>query len=215
MIDFIKGQVVHKEVDYIVIEANAIGYRVFVANPLAYNDVEANTVVFIHYHVREDAILLYGFGSRAEQALFRRLIEVSGIGPRVAIGILSRSHPDDLVAAIRHENLAALTKLPGVGNKTAQRIILDLKDKLHDFTWPANGSSSAIGDNTADATAIRATSSVKVWDEARDGLLSLGYTDAELERTWQQIKSQIQPEDTIDLVMKLALKILYQAGRTR
>src|SRR5690606_2872918 len=89
--------------------------------------------VHVHYHVREDAILLYGFESREQKQLFRKLIDVTGIGPKVALGLLSAGAPEALVQAIQQENYSYLTKLPGVGKKTAQRIVLDLKDKLGDL----------------------------------------------------------------------------------
>ncbi len=131
MIDFVRGWIAHREMDYIVVDVNGVGYRVFVANPYApqLNDSEEVTL-FIHYSVREDAHLLYGFITREEQWLFRRLLEVTGIGPRVAMGVLAGGRPEAVIAAIQQENLAFLTKLPGIGRKTAQRIVLDLKDKL-------------------------------------------------------------------------------------
>ena len=86
--------------------------------------------IYTHHHVREDAILLFGFATREEQRLFRKLLDVSGIGPKVALGILAGGRPEAIAAAIRQENVAFLTKLPGIGRKTAQRMILDLKDKL-------------------------------------------------------------------------------------
>lgn len=130
MIDFLRGQVVHLETEYIVLDVHGVGYRVFCPNPYAFAKTEGPVTVYTHHHVREDAMQLFGFPTREEQRLFRKLIEVSGIGPRVALGILGGGTPDHVVSAIYQENISFLVKLPGIGKKTAQRMILDLKDKL-------------------------------------------------------------------------------------
>src|SRR5690606_7363492 len=114
MIDFLKGKVCHYEANYVVLDVQGIGYRVF--NPQPYTITKDDEVtLYTHYHVREDAVLLFGFLTRDEQSLFRRLIEVSGIGPRVALGILSGGTPQAVVAAIQSEDISFLTKLPGIG----------------------------------------------------------------------------------------------------
>ncbi|KAF4321958.1 hypothetical protein G195_004852 [Phytophthora kernoviae 00238/432] len=132
-------------------------------------------MVYTHHHVREDAMLLFGFATREEQKLFRKLIEVSGIGPKVALGILAGGTPDHVVTAIYQENLTFLTKLPGIGKKTAQRMILDLKDKLDGF----GAATYATG---LFAPPSEEAGSGSAWDEAREGLKALGYTDSELDK---------------------------------
>src|SRR5690606_1770683 len=92
MIDFLRGKVAHREPEYVVLDVHGVGYRVFCPNPYALAD-EGETTLYIHHHVREDAILLFGFPTREEQSLFRKLLEVSGIGPKVALGILSGGRP--------------------------------------------------------------------------------------------------------------------------
>lgn len=203
MIDFVRGQVAHLESDYVVLDVQGIGYRIYCPNPYVFAAMnDQATTVYTHHHVREDAILLYGFPTREEQRLFRKLIEVSGIGPRVALGILSGGQPDHVVAAIQQENISFLTKLPGIGKKTAQRMILDLKDKLDGlggpslFDEPVNMKETDGGMNPG-------------WPEAREGLKALGYTDAELDRVWQQLKDSVTPAEEVDSVMKKALKLLY------
>lgn len=203
MIDFLRGPVVHLENEYVVMDVNGVGYRVFCPNPYAIAKNTGEVMVYIHHHVREDAIQLFGFPTRDEQKLFRKLIEVSGIGPRVALGILSGGSPEGVIAAIYQENITFLTKLPGIGKKTAQRMILDLKDKL-----------DGIGDSIM-ATGLFApiesssVSSGEVWPEVREGLKALGYTETELDRIWQTLKHEVFPEDSADSVMKRALKMLY------
>lgn len=205
MIDFLRGKVAHREPDYAVIDVNGVGYRVFCPNPYALSDKSDDITVYIHHHVREDAILLFGFGSREEQSLFRRLIDVTGIGPKVALGILSGGRPEAVVAAIQQENVAFLTKLPGIGKKTAQRIILDLKDKL--------GAVSSGFDDRAMTAALQETRAAAgatgAWAEAKEALLALGYTEAEADRAWQSVKPKAKEDDSPDALVKLALQALY------
>lgn len=204
MIDFLRGPVVHLEQEYVVLDVQGVGYRVFCPNPYAFAKQEGPVTVYIHHHVREDAIQLFGFPTREEQKLFRKLIEVSGIGPRVALGILSGGTPDHVISAIYQENLTFLTKLPGIGKKTAQRMILDLKDKLDGLgTIPFQTGLFAIEEETV----IGETS----WQEARDGLKALGYTEAELDRVWLTLKKEGAEASSVDVLMKKALKLLYIA----
>lgn len=201
MIDFLRGQVAHLENEYIVLDVNGVGYRVFCPNPFAFAKTEGTVTVYTHHHVREDAMLLFGFPTREEQKLFRKLIEVSGIGPRVALGILGGGTPDTVVSAIYQENISFLVKLPGIGKKTAQRMILDLKDKLEGFgSGVINTGLFAIHDSGPDDGSA--------WAEAREGLKALGYTDGELDKVWIKIKDQTAGE-SVDVLMKRALQLLY------
>jgi Holliday junction DNA helicase RuvA len=210
MIDFLRGKAVRVEADHIVVDVHGVGYRVFCSNPYAYQGkLDEEVTVFIHYHVREDAILLYGFPSRDEQNLFRRLLDVSGIGPRVALGILSGGRPEAVVAAIQQENIAFLTKLPGIGKKTAQRIVLDLKDKLSAI---AVGHMEAAGAGSAAYFGMRdeGLASAGHWAEAREALLALGYTETEVDRVWPAIKPKVNDGDAVDAIVKKALQALFQ-----
>ncbi|MGM1050553.1 Holliday junction DNA helicase subunit RuvA [Paenibacillus uliginis N3/975] len=201
MIDFLRGQLVHIENEYIVLDVQGVGYRVFCPNPFAFAKVEGPITVFTHHHVREDAMLLFGFPTREEQKLFRKLIEVSGIGPRVALGILGGGSPDHVVSAIYQENISFLVKLPGIGKKTAQRMILDLKDKLEGFGSVAYTTGLfAVNDIEPDDSSA--------WAEAREGLKALGYTDGELDKVWLKIKETTAGE-SVDVLMKRALQLLY------
>lgn len=202
MIDFLRGQFVHVENEYIVLDVQGVGYRVFCPNPYAFANQEGEIMVYTHHHVREDAMLLYGFVTREEQRLFRKLIEVSGIGPRVALGILAGGTPDHVVTAIYQENLTFLTKLPGIGKKTAQRMILDLKDKLDGFGAAAYATGLF-------APPSEETGSGSAWDEARDGLKALGYTDSELDKVWLKLKKDVTSADSVDVLMKRALQMLF------
>ena len=135
MIAHLRGKLIEKAPSRLVVEANGVGYEVFV--PLSTFTVMPNEGVEvsldIHTHVREDTMALYGFSSKTERSVFERLIGVSGIGPRLAVTILSGGSVEALVGAIRKGDLPRLTAIPGVGKKTAERIVVELRDKLVDF----------------------------------------------------------------------------------
>ncbi|MCM3630108.1 Holliday junction branch migration protein RuvA [Paenibacillus glycanilyticus] len=210
MIDFLRGLINHVENEYVVLDVRDVGYRVFTPNPYAFAGKEEAVTIYIHHHVREDAILLYGFESREEQTLFRKLLEVSGIGPRVALGILAGGRPDAVIGAIQQENIAFLTRLPGIGKKTAQRMILDLKDKLAGFATDA-GLLAAVG-LAPDLSPAKggAQGTGTAWEEAREGLAVLGYTAAELDKAWSVLSASATAEETVDSLMKRALQQLFK-----
>jgi Holliday junction DNA helicase RuvA len=135
VIAHLRGKLIEKAPSRLVVEANGVGYEVFV--PLSTFTVMPGEGVEvsldIHTHVREDIMALYGFSSKQERAVFERLIGVSGIGPRLAVTILSGGSVEGLVGAIRKGDLARLTAIPGVGKKTAERIVVELRDKLAEF----------------------------------------------------------------------------------
>jgi Holliday junction DNA helicase RuvA len=135
LIAHLRGKLIEKAPSRLVVEANGVGYEVFVplstftAMPVEGGEVSLD----IHTHVREDIMALYGFSSKQERSVFERLIGVSGIGPRLAVTILSGGSVEGLVGAIRKGDLPRLTAIPGVGKKTAERIVVELRDKLADF----------------------------------------------------------------------------------
>ena len=136
MIARLRGQLFEKSPGQIVVDVHGVGYQVFIALPTysSIPDPGAEVVLDIHTHVREDAIQLYGFSTKRERTIFERLTHIPGIGPRLALTILSGSSVDDLIASIKREDLARLTSIPGVGKKTAERILMELKDKLGKFS---------------------------------------------------------------------------------
>jgi len=203
MIDFIDGRVEYIESDAVIIGTNqGIGYRVFFPNPYSQRRDEI-VRVFTHHHVREDAISLYGFGTREERNLFRKLLDVSGIGPKGALTILAAAEPAQLVAAVQREDVVFLTKFPGVGKKTAGRMILDLKDKLKEFVnkdaieehWGGveDGLFSSLEDTTATA-----------FEEASEALKALGYSDAEVQKVMGKLKGETA---TTEELIKKALQL--------
>lgn len=139
MIARLRGKLIEKEPARVVVDVNGVGYEVSVPLP-TFTSLPANgseVTVDIYTHVREDVIALYGFSTRQERRVFERLISISGIGPKLAITILSGGSVEGLVGAIRRGDLARLTSIPGVGKKTAERIVVELKDKLQDLSEEA------------------------------------------------------------------------------
>jgi holliday junction DNA helicase RuvA len=167
VIAHLRGRLISKTPGQAIVEAAGVGYDVaisiptFSELPAAGNDVSLH----IHTHVREDALALYGFVHAKDKQLFERLISVSGIGPKLAITIMSGMPPDAMVAAIRSNDLALLTRIPGIGKKTAERLVLELRDKLEQF---------------GAAPATRTTTPIE--EDVLSALLNLGYQRAAAER---------------------------------
>ena len=132
MIAHLRGSILEKHPNRIVVDVNGVGYDVFVPLSTFYGLGEAGAAIAlrIHTHVREDALVLFGFATLLEQELFERLIGVSGIGPKLALAVLSGIEPQEFIRAIERGDLARLTAIPGVGKKTSERIVLELKDRL-------------------------------------------------------------------------------------
>ena len=200
MIAYVKGIVGEIENEYAVIENGGIGYRIFMPASMLDNLQRGEEVkIHTHYHVREDAVLLYGFLTKHDLVLYRLLIGVNGIGPKAALGILSALSADELQFAVISEDVAALSKAPGIGKKTAQKIILELRDKMdleHVFEAKINGGESK---------AIPRTNDLAVQD-AVQALVALGYSNAEALRSVRQLES-IESMDA-EQILKAALKQL-------
>ena len=164
MIAHLRGSILEKQPNRIVIDVNGVGYDVFVPLSTFYGLGEpgAGIALRIHTHVREDAFLLYGFATQLELELFERLIGVSGIGPKVALAVLSGIEPLDFIRAIERGDLARLTAIPGVGKKTSERIVLELKDRL-----PRGHAAAAGGAAVPRVPVMR--------DDVVSALINLGY----------------------------------------
>jgi Holliday junction DNA helicase RuvA len=145
MIAHLRGKLISKHPNQAVVEAAGVGYEVNISIPTfsALPALGSEVALFIHTHVREDALALFGFLRADEKQLFERLISVSGIGPKLAITILSGMAADAAVAAIKGNNIDTLTRIPGIGKKTAERMVLELRDKLEAFTTPAAASAAS------------------------------------------------------------------------
>ena len=141
MIAFLRGRVLDKQPNRLVIDVNGVGYELYVPLSTYYDigDVGTEIVLRVHTHVREDALQLYGFLTTLEQQLFERLIAINGIGPKLAVSVLSGIDSNELVTSIQRADVARLTRIPGIGKKTAERIVLELKDRLADVAQPVAG----------------------------------------------------------------------------
>lgn len=195
----IRGTLTEKNTDSVVIDASGVGYELSVsANTLAFCPQAGEEVkLFAYLSVREDAIELFGFASREEKKMFLRLIGVSGIGPKTALGVLSALSVKDLSIALVTGDAQALSRAPGIGKKTAQRLVLELKDKVEneDLTGP---SGTAPIKNIADAGEA----------EAIEALMALGYPASEAAKAVSSVSGQATRTDEI---LRLALKNM--AGR--
>ena len=192
MIGYVKGTVSHLVADHCFIDVQGIGYRVFVASATRQKlSVGKVATLFTHMHVREDAILLYGFYTQDEYDLFLTLLSINGIGPKVAMGILSAIDPNQFRIAISTKNLGMLTKLPGVGKKTAERMILELKDKIGVLA----------DEGTSEADALGASGDIV--DEAIQALLALGYNQNEIIPIVKKVGKNAQ---SVEDLIKLALR---------
>jgi Holliday junction DNA helicase RuvA len=139
MIAHLRGKLISKHPNQAIVEAAGVGYDVTISVP-TFSDLPSlgtEISLFIHTHVREDALALFGFLRPQDKQLFEKLLSVSGIGPKLAVTILSGMEADTMVAAIKGNNVAALTRIPGIGKKTAERMVLELRDKLDAFGIPA------------------------------------------------------------------------------
>ena len=199
MIGFVRGRVDYLGKDHCLIEAGGIGYRIFMAvGDLAQLHIEQEVKVFTYLAVREDALLLYGFLTRASYNLFMQLISVSGVGPKVALGILSGTKVDQFYLAVQSRDLKYLTKLPGIGKKTAERLLLELKEKVGTL----DGGPLPFADSTT-------TNLGSAADDAIAALNALGYTNSEIIPVLQKLPD-LESLSTEDIVKK-ALKSM--AGR--
>lgn len=182
MFEFIIGDIVNMKEDYVVIQNNGIGYRVFTTkNSMMNIEIgKKNQLLYTELHVREDGLFLYGFTSEEELDMFNMLLTVSKIGPKIASGILSTLPTKTLKSAIYTKDIQTLCKAPGIGKKTAERMILELKDKV-------------------EVTSIEEASEIieRADDEAVEALISLGYSSYEVNKALSGLNRDLSLEDTI------------------
>ena len=173
MIGRIRGNLLQKQAPQLLIDVNGIGYEVSAPMSTFYNLPELDETITLHTHlvVREDAHTLYGFGTENERAMFRALIKVNGVGAKLALTILSGISAEDFIVCIMDGDTAGLTRLPGVGKKTAERLIVEMKDKLKDWGTPAADATSG-----SPATLLQPADAVA---DAVSALIALGYKPPE------------------------------------
>jgi Holliday junction DNA helicase RuvA len=191
MITHIRGKLIEKNPTNLVIECNGVGYDIKISlHTFSSLSNEENVFVYTHFIVREDAQLLYGFASKEEREMFGYLLSVSGIGPNTAMIMLSSIVPEEIAQAIVSENVSTIQSIKGIGVKTAQRVIIDLKDKM--TKWSANTQFSPKSHNTNKFDALTA-------------LVSLGFDKKNAEKAIDKIGTET---DSVEQLIKGALKIL-------
>jgi Holliday junction DNA helicase RuvA len=171
MIAFLRGRLHDKQPQRVVVDVAGVGYEVAVPLSTFYQlgDEGGEVALRIHTHVREDQMALFGFLTAGEQTVFERLLGVSGIGPKLALGVLSGIEPTDFVAALERGDVARLTRIPGVGKKTAERMVLELRDRLLKELGPSAGGSPSVGDQAQR-------------DDLVSALVNLGYDRRAIDR---------------------------------
>jgi Holliday junction DNA helicase RuvA len=196
MYDYIKGVVTRVTPEYLVVEQQGIGWQIFAPNPYSFGSEELQ--VFVHYHVREDAHLLFGFPTLEQRELFRKLISVSGIGPKGALAILASGQPQHVIEAIEREDESYLVKFPGVGKKTARQMILDLKGKLTEFFGEPAEREQFHGLLSNDDAEL---------EEAMLALGALGYSEREIAKVKPKLKDlDLDTEGYMKKALQLLLK---------
>ncbi len=184
MYAYVKGIVKTIKPTHIVIENQYIGYQILSPYPFQYK-MDEEVIVYTHHYVRDDAILLYGFDSEEGLDLFIKLISVSGIGPKSALSILATNQIDNIIVAIENADVKYLTKFPGIGAKSAQQIILDLKGKL------VTDEETLLPTNESDVT---------------QALSALGYNKTEV----RKVMKKINPDQSVEDMIKQALQLLIK-----
>ncbi|MGN1394632.1 MAG: Holliday junction branch migration protein RuvA [Succinivibrionaceae bacterium] len=183
MIGLLRGVLLEKNPPEILLEVNNIGYEVSMPMSSFYNlpEVGCETIIYTCFIVREDAQLLFGFTSKEAKFLFKELIKVNGIGPKMALAVLSTLSPEEFVAAVKKENIGSIVKVPGIGKKTAERLLIEIKDKIlnWNFVVPNNNdkqqTNNIINTTDIDNNSKSVVMDIEVEDQAINGLIALGY----------------------------------------
>lgn len=200
MIALLTGQIAHKSPDHLIVDVHGVGYRVMIPFSTYYELPEEGSVTLhIHTSVREDAIQLFGFRTRTEKSFFQLLISVSGIGPKLARDILSNIQPPQLAAALIQGDLHKLSAIPGIGKKTAERLVLELKDKAAKLDTDTVAAVEAVG---------RTLPESRVLDDVSSALQNLGYKEAQVRKVLAEL--DCAGNSTVEEVLKQALKILMK-----
>ena len=199
MIARLSGILVEKSVTQCVVDVHGAGYRVVVPLTTFYElpEIGQPVVLHIHTHVREDAIHLYGFHVREEQAIFQLMISVSGIGPKLAINILSGITAGELIRAVMGDDLKRLTGIPGVGKKTAERMVLELKDKV-----------AKLDRETVAVGVVADEKGAQVKDDALSALVNLGYKGSAVKEVVDRIMREAPEAPSLDQLLKRVLRTL-------
>ncbi len=204
MIAHLRGELVAAGADSVVIDVAGVGYRCLVpASTRSRLPAQGATVqLYTYLQVREDALTLYGFLTPAEYDLFELLLRVDGIGPKVALAVLSTTDPESFRRAVAFEDITALCRVPGIGKKTAQRLVLELKDKI--------GSLPAAPGMPDGLPAAAKGPAGDAWAEAAEALCALGYSRSEAVAALARARAEAGEEPSVETLVRLGLKQLYR-----
>jgi holliday junction DNA helicase RuvA len=199
MIAHLSGKLLEKQANSVIVDVGGVGYEVTIPLSTFYEIGEPGTDIElrIYTHVREDAIQLFGFKTTRERDLYLKLISVQGIGAKSGVTMLSGMSADEIVSAIRSNDLGRLTAIPGVGRKTAERLVIELRDKVGDLAAAAAASSMASDELPADA----------VFDDALSALVNLGYQRAAAERALKKV-TQEGADMSVQKLLRRSLQVL-------
>ena len=199
MIALLRGELAYKSADHVILDTGGVGYRLFIPLSTFYALPDNGQVrLLVHTHVREDALLLFGFATTAEREMFATLIGISGIGPKLALNILSHIPVADLQGAVLTGDIKRLSALPGIGKKTAERLVLELKDKL--------GPSAAVAAGQVPLTAQPSRAPADPLADVLSALVNLGYKEPQARKVLEAM--EIAGEASMEMILKGALKIL-------
>lgn len=202
MIGRLNGILVEKQPPEILLEVSGVGYEVQMPMTCFYDlpIVGENTIVYTHFVVREDAQLLFGFNNKTERALFRELLKANGVGPKLGLAILSGMSAQQFVSCVNNEDATSLVKLPGVGKKTAERLVLEMKDRLKDW---GNDLFTPFSDSAVIEPHSDALVANNAADDAVSALVALGY---KLPQAQKAVKSVSKPDMSTEVLIKESLK---------
>ena len=201
----LRGTLLEKLAPEVLIECNGIGYEVTMPMTSIYALPELNeqAIIYTHFVVREDAQLLYGFANKIERRLFRLLIKVNGVGPKLGLAILSSMSADQFVSCVAHDDLTSIVKIPGVGKKTAERLLIEMRDRLKD--WQITNT-TAINDSMPLELHHENNFVNNAKGDATNALVSLGYSQQQADKAIRAIfKAEMSSEDLIRDALKAML----------
>ena len=197
MIAHLKGKLTYKSPIAIIVDVNGIGYQVFVSLSTFYALPELKSEVFldIYTHVREESLKLFGFYTIDEKKIFEKLISINKVGPKLALTILSGMSPVELFTTIDSNNIERLNTIPGIGSKTAARLILEMRDKMGQLALDSEITNGSISQNV-------------LFDDALSALVNLGYKKSQAEQALKKVWPEGEPEDSIEDLIKKSLNLL-------
>lgn len=204
MIAHLSGTLLSKEPNQVIVDVNGVGYDVTIPLSTFYdlNDEKSGVELLIYTHVKEDALQLYGFKTAGERKLFVHFISVSGVGPKLGIALLSHMKTEELIESIKSNNLARLTQIPGVGRKTAERLVVDLRDKMIQL------SQAQVAEQTGTRTeAVHVSTEDSVRGDALSALLNLGYQRSAAEKAIDAALGE-GGDITVESILRRTLKKL-------